>query len=294
MALPDPAPPTPASALSSPSREPTRAAPPAHPGPLLRDWRQRRRLSQMALALDVGISPRHLSFVETGRARPSAQLVLALAERLALPLRERNRLLLSGGYAPRFTQRPLAAPDMQPVHQALERLLAAHQPFPGLVLDRCWNVVLANPAALGLAALLPEALRGPPLNILRASLHPDGFARFTRNFDDWAGHLLAALGRSLDASADPALQALDDEVRTYPNVQALLRRDGPQAAPASAALVLPCVLALPQGELSLFTTLASFGTPRDVTLDELCIELFYPADAATEARLRQAAAGAPT
>lgn len=280
MALTDQVPPAVAAAASSPS----------HPGPLLRDWRQRRRLSQMDLALDVGISPRHLSFVETGRARPSAQLVLALAERLALPLRERNRLLLSGGYAPRFTQRPLAAHDMRPVHQALERLLAAHQPFPGLVLDRCWNVVLANPAALGLAALLPEALRGPPLNVLRASLHPEGFARFTRNFDDWAGHLLAALARALDATADPALQALDDELRAYPNVQALLRR-GPHAVPATPGLVLPCVLALPQGELSMFTTLASFGTPRDVTLDELCIELFYPADAATEARLRQAAAG---
>jgi transcriptional regulator with XRE-family HTH domain len=146
-------------------------------GTLVRDWRSRRRLSQMELALDVGISPRHLSFVETGRSRPSADLLMTLAARLEVPLRERNRMLLSSGYAPRYSQQPLQARDMQPVRAALQRLLELHQPYPGLVLDRQWNVVLANDAALSLTALLPPALREPSLNIFRASLHPQGLSR---------------------------------------------------------------------------------------------------------------------
>lgn len=260
-----------------------------HPvGPLLRDWRRRRRLSQMELALDAGISPRHLSFIETGRSRPSPQVLLALAECLALPLRERNTLLLTTGYAPHYAQRPLHGDDMRPVREHLQRLLAAHQPYPGLVLDRCWNVVLANPPALALAALVPPALQAPRLNVYRASLHPEGLARLTANFGEWAAHLLLNLRRSIDASGDAELIELEREVLAYPNVRALPGRRG--AAGERPALLVPCVLDLPGNRWSLFTTLTSFGTPRDVTLDELCVELFYPADTATENALRAARA----
>jgi transcriptional regulator with XRE-family HTH domain len=254
-------------------------------GPLLREWRARRRMSQMDLALDVGVSTRHLSFIETGRSRPSPGVLLALAEQLQVPLRERNRLLLAAGYAPRYAERALDAPAMEPVRQALQRLLDAHAPYPGVVMDRQWNVVLANAPAQALVALLPPALQGPPLNMMRAGLHPDGFAAHTANFDEWGRYLVDTLQRLATASGDPDLLALDAEVRNYPTVQAL--PDAPEPAlPQAPPLLLPCVLRTPQGQLSMFTTLTSFGTPRDVTLDELCVELFYPADAASEALLR--------
>ncbi|MEK8051537.1 helix-turn-helix transcriptional regulator [Ideonella sp. DXS22W] len=274
-------------------------------GPLLREWRTRRRRSQLDLALDVGVSPRHLSFIETGRSRPSAAMVLALAEQLALPLRERNRLLLAAGHAPRFAQRSLDAPEMASVRAALQRLLDAHHPYPGVVLDRQWNVLLANGAAQALVGLLPPELLGPPLNILRASLHPRGFAAATANFAEWGGYLVEGLQRSVADSADPALAALLQEVQAYPNVAALLAAQAEQAARGprppedTPTLLLPCEMWLPlpgpdgrpgaPQRVSLFTTLTSFGTPRDITLDELAVELFYPADAASEALLRAAA-----
>lgn len=254
-------------------------------GPLLREWRTRRRVSQMDLALDVGVSTRHLSFIETGRSRPSPGMLLALAEQLQVPLRERNRLLLAAGYAPRYAEQALDAPAMEPVRAALQRLLDAHAPYPGVVMDRQWNVVLANGPAQALVALLPPALQGPPLNMMRASLHPDGFAALTVNFDDWGRYLVDTLQRGASSSGDPGLRALDDEVRRYPTVQALLARPAPAVAP-SPALLVPCVLRTAAGPLSMFTTLTTFGTPRDVTLEELCVELFYPADAASQAMLR--------
>ncbi len=254
-------------------------------GPLLREWRTRRRVSQLDLALDVGVSTRHLSCIETGRSRPSPAMLLALAEQLQVPLRERNRLLLAAGYAPRYAERPLDAPAMEPVRAALQRLLDAHAPYPGVVMDRQWNVVLANAPAQALVALLPPALQGPPLNMMRASLHPDGFAAITANFDDWGRYLVDALQREASRSGDPGLLALDAELRDYPTVQALRAR--PEAAvPPAPPLLVPCVLRTPAGLLSMFTTLTTFGTPRDVTLDELCVELFYPADAASQAMLR--------
>lgn len=252
-------------------------------GHLVRNWRQRRRLSQMALALDAGLSARHLSFIETGRSRPSPDVLMAVAQQLDIPLRERNTLLLAAGYAPRYAQRSLEAVDMQSAREALTRLLDAHQPYPGLVLDRHWNVVLANRSALALAELLPAALRTPSLNIYRASLHPQGLARYTRNLEEWAAHLLSNLRRSIDSSGDPALIALEAEVLAYPRIREALR-----SAPAVAVqpLLVPCQLDLPTGSMSLFTTLTSFGTPQDVTLQELCVELFYPADRASEQALR--------
>lgn len=256
-------------------------------GPLLRDWRSRRRCSQMELALDVGVSPRHLSFIETGRARPSPGMLIALAERLDVPLRERNRLLLAAGYAPRYAERRLDEAALQPVRAALERLLRAHEPYPGLVLDRQWNVVLANRPASALTALLPDFLKTPTLNIFRAGLHPEGLARCTGNFEDWGRYLLRTLRRAGAGAGDPALAALEQEVRGYPNVQALASERDAQSAPEDGLLV-PCILDLPFGRASMFTTLTTFGTPRDVTLEELCVELFYPADEATETLLRQA------
>ena len=259
-------------------------------GPLLREWRTRRRVSQMDLALDVGVSTRHLSFIETGRSRPSPGMLLALAEQLQVPLRERNRLLLAAGYAPRYAEQALDAPAMEPVRQALQRLLDAHAPYPGVVMDRQWNVVLANGPAMGLVALLPPALQAPPMNMMRASLHPDGFAAHTANFAEWGRYLVDTLQRLATTSGDPALLALYDEVSRYPTVQALPAAPEP-AMPPAPTLLLPCVLRTPHGLLSMFTTLTTFGTPRDVTLDELCVELFYPSDAASEALLRGGAPG---
>jgi transcriptional regulator with XRE-family HTH domain len=260
-------------------------APPAAAslGDLLRAWRAKRRLSQLELGLRAGVSPRHLSFVETGRSRASAELLVALADVLDLPLRERNALLLAGGHAPRWPETPLDALDMAAVQQAITRVLDAHDPFPGIALDRHWNVVIANRAAQRLVALVPPALREPRPNTFRLGLHPMGIAAFTVNFDDWGRHLLHELQRLADDTIDAKATALLDEVRGYPNVQALLRAPPP---PAPVQLLVPCVLELQGQRLSLFTTLATFGSPRDVTLAELTVELFYPADDATQQALR--------
>lgn len=276
---------------------PAPATRPGAVGDLLRTWRSRRRRSQMDLALDVGVSTRHLSCIETGRARPSPAMLEALAGALDVPLRERNRLLLAAGYAPRYAERTLDDDGMRQVRGALERLLRAHEPNPGLVLDRQWNLVLANRPAMALAGLLPDALKTPEFNVFRASLHPQGLGAFTENFADWAHYLLATLQRAVATSADPGLAALQQEVLAYPNVAALLAAGLPPDAGADAPLLVPCVLRLPHlqnARLSMFTTLTTFGTPRDITLDELSIELFYPADDASEALLRSLHAALPS
>lgn len=259
-------------------------------GDLIREWRQQRRLSQMDLALDVGISPRHLSFVETGRARPGAEVLLAIAERLALPLRTRNVWLMAAGYAPRYTEQPLASAQMTQIHAALDKLLHAHDPYPGVVLDGGWNVVRANSAAQRLIALLPPALREPGVNMFRASLHAEGYAALTRNFHEWGAYLLRTLRRQVQESRDPQLAALEQEVRAYPHVAALL--DAPGPAGGAPELLVPCEMDIGGHRLSLFTTLTAFGTPRDITLAELSVELFYPSDPATDALLHQFAAAA--
>jgi transcriptional regulator with XRE-family HTH domain len=246
-------------------------------GALLRDWRQRRRLSQMDLALSVNVSTRHLSFVETGRSRPSPELVLALADGLDIPLRERNTLLLAAGYAPRYGVRPLEDEAMEPAREAVQRMLDAHDPYPGVVVDRAWNIVMANKAASAITAGVPDELLGPPPNVYRISLHPDGLAKRTLNFPEWAEHLLQQLSRSVALTGDPALAALEAEVRAYPGVAEAVAA---KASPLERApLLVPFRMDLGNGqELSLFTTLTTFGTPRDVTLEELAVELFYPAD----------------
>lgn len=259
----------------------TTTRPPDPVGALLRAWRDRRGRSQLELALDAGVSTRHLSFVETGRSRPSAELVLALAEGLDVPLRERNTLLLAAGYAPRYAERPLDDPAMVQARAAIQQVLDAHDPYPGVLLDRRWDVVGANAGAMALLADLPDHLAGPPANVFRVSLHPDGLAGRTANLDEWAGHLLAQLDRVVATTADPSVLALAEEVRAYPAVRG--RATSPPARDAPP--VLSVRLRTPAGELSLFTTLTSFGTPQDITLDELVIELFYPADQATQAAL---------
>ena len=254
-------------------------------GPLVKEWRGRRRRSQLDLALEVGVSARHLSFVETGRSKPSPELVLTLADHLDVPLRERNALLLAAGYAPRFQETPLHDPTMDHVRSSLARLLDAHDPYPGVVIDAEWNVLLANRAAGLLTDLLPEHLAGSPLNVFRACLHPDGLARLTRNLAPWAAYLLGQLHRMVVTSADPRLVALEEEVRAYPNVAEILT-DGEGPDPEEPGLLVPVELEVGGRVLSLFTTLTSFGTPRDITLAEIAVELFYPADDATDAALR--------
>jgi transcriptional regulator with XRE-family HTH domain len=253
-------------------------------GDLLRAWRAKRRLSQLEVGLTAGVSARHLSFIETGRARASAELLVALADVLDLPLRERNLLLLAAGFAPRFSETPLDAPDMAAMQQAITRVLDAHDPYPGVALDRHWNIVIANAAAQRMTAVVPPDLLALPHNIFRLGLHPRGMASCTANFDEWGRYMLRELQRLADSAIDPAAAALLDEVRSYPNVQALLAT--PRQAAPSNPLLVPCVLDIAGQRLSLFTTLATFGSPRDVTLAELTVELFYPADAATELALR--------
>jgi transcriptional regulator with XRE-family HTH domain len=254
-------------------------------GELVRDWRTRRHRSQLDLALEVGVSARHLSFVETGRAKPSPELVLALAEGLDVPLRERNAMLLAAGYAPRYGETPLSDPSMARVHGALQRLLDAHDPYPGVVIDRHWNVVLTNGAASLLVTGLPPALLEPPLNVYRVCLHPDGLAARTRNFREWGGYLLQQLHRGVVLTNDAELIELQEEVTGYSNVQAI------GGAPRWATwdeppLLVPVIIETQNAVLSMFTTLTTFGTPRDVTLDELAVELFFPADDETDAVLR--------
>ena len=249
-------------------------------GALLRDWRRRRRLSQLDLALEAGVSTRHLSFVETGRAKPSPQMVLHLADELQVPLRERNRLLLAAGYAPVYEERALDEPEMQPVHEAVQLVLDGHDPYPAITVDRGWALVAHNRGAGMLMAGLPEDLLAPPMNVLRASLHPDGLAPRIANLGQWKAHLLERLARQAAVTGDPALRTLYDELAAYP-----APADSGAAGPASD-VVVPLRLRIPGGELSFFSTVTTFGTPVDITVEELSIESFFPADRATADHLR--------
>lgn len=253
-------------------------------GTLLRDWRQRRRLSQLDLALDARISTRHLSFIETGRSRPSRGLLLQLGELLELPLRERNRLLLAAGLAPQFVEHELSAAPLQPALDAVQQLLQAHDPYPALAVDRHWNLRYRNRMADLLLHGIPANLREPVLNVLRVSLHPRGLARMIINLGEWRRHILARLRRQVVDSGDPVLADLLQELQRYPS---LPDEDVPGGydSPAPDVLVL-LRLRSPLGELALFSTITVFGTPVDITLSELALESFYPADAATGERLR--------
>jgi transcriptional regulator with XRE-family HTH domain len=249
-------------------------------GTLLRDWRQRRRLSQLDLALEAGVSARHLSFVETGRSRPSAEMVLHLADQLEVPLRDRNQLLLAAGYAPRYGERSLDEPEMKPVRDAVELVLAGHEPYPAVVVDRGWNLVAGNRAvALLTEGVAPELLE-PPVNVLRVSLHPDGVAPRIANLGEWRAHLLERLGRQVATTGDAELAALYEELAAYPAPTAPVESTGEEARRA-ADIVIPLRIRTDDGELAFFSTVTTFGTPLDVTVSELAIESFFPADAAT-------------
>jgi transcriptional regulator with XRE-family HTH domain len=253
-------------------------------GGMLRDWRQRRRMSQLDLAVEAEVSARHLSFVETGRSKPSRELLLHLAEHLEVPLRERNTWLLAAGYAPLYRQTPLDAAPMEPVRAALEKILAGHEPFPAVIVDREWNLVSANRPAMTIIGdgVAPELLT-PPINALRISLHPDGLAKRTVNFAEYSAHLMTRLRREAALTGDQSLATLYDELRGYPGVV----EESSTPVDTASLLFVPFVLEAGERRLSFFSTLATFGTAHDVTLAELHIESFFPSDKATEQTLRE-------
>jgi len=256
-------------------------------GDHLREWRQRRRLSQLDLALEADISAKHLSFLETGRAQPSREMVLHLAERLDVPLRERNVLLLSAGYAPIYAQRALDDPALRQARQAVDLVLKGHEPYPALAVDRHWTLIAHNAAVPALMASADPTLLQPPVNVLRLSLHPNGLAPRIANLPEWRAHLLMRLRQQIDVTADGELIRLLDELSGYP-------APGGGKAPRGtvkdeyAGVVVPLQFNTGAGVLSFFSTTTIFGTPVDVTLSELAIESFFPADAATAALLRGA------
>lgn len=249
-------------------------------GDHLREWRRRRRMSQLDLACEAEVSARHLSFVETGRAAPSREMVLRLAEQLAVPVRERNVLLVAAGFAPVFPERSLDAPEMAGARAAIDLLLDGHQPYPAFALDRHWNVAASNGALPQLFDGVAPALLAPPVNVLRLSLHPEGLAPRIVNLAEWREHLLARLRRHIDLTADPTLIALLAEARDYPS--------GTPAPRASAAqMVVPFRVRLGGAVASFLSTTMVFGSPVEVTLSELALESFFPADAETAALVQR-------
>lgn len=252
-------------------------------GDMLREWRQRRRLSQLELSLEAEISTRHLSFLETGRSQPSREMVLRLAEQLAVPLRDRNILLQAAGYARVFPERPLDDPALQIARQAVDQVLAGHEPYPALAVDRHWTLVAANNATMRLVTGVDPALLQPPVNVLRLALHPSGMAPRTANLAEWRAHLLARLGHQIQISGDPVLVRLLGELRGYP------APDGTEHHADAGAFVVPFQLITENGTLTFFSTVTVFGTPLDITLSELAVEAFYPANAVTADALRRLA-----
>ncbi len=245
-------------------------------GDHLRNWRKRRRLSQLDLALDAEMSSRHLSFVETGRAKPSREMVLRLAESLEVPLRERNILLRAAGFAPMFPERNLDDPALQAARGAVDMILRGHEPWPALAVDRHWTLVAMNAAVPPLLQGVADDLLKPPVNVLKLSFDPNGLAPRIVNLAEWRAHVLARLQRQAGATGDAGLARLVDELSAMPAPSC---RPAPE--PAEAPFVSTLKLATPAGVVSLFTTTTLFGTPGDVTLSELAIEAFYPADDAS-------------
>ncbi|MEU2261998.1 helix-turn-helix transcriptional regulator [Streptomyces sp. NPDC019645] len=268
----------------------TTVAPDTGVGPLLRGWRERRRLSQLELALRAGSSARHISFVETGRSRPSEEMVLRLAEQLDVPVRDRNALLLAAGYAPRFAQTPLDAPAMDALRAGVEQLLRGYEPYPALVVDGTYRVVAANRGIAMLLDGLPEHLLTPPLNAMRITLHPEGLAPRIRNLPEWRGHLLARMERQIALVRSKELRELYDEVAAYPDA-ATAAGAGPEGAAGGAGgdgdgapyayFALPLRIEHDGRVLSFVSSISTFNTPMDVTVAELAIETLLPADPVT-------------
>ncbi|WP_419999207.1 helix-turn-helix domain-containing protein [Streptomyces boninensis] len=258
----------------------TADAPDGNPiGPLLRGWRERRGFSQLELALRAESSARHLSFIETGRSRPSRAMVLHLAEHLDVPVRERNALLVAAGYAPEYRETPLDDPAMALVRENVERLVAAHDPYPALVVDGAYNVVAANNGMVMLMDDVPEHLLTPPLNAMRLTLHPEGLAPRIRNLREWRAHLITQMDRQLALARSPALKAVYDEVVAYPVHDPGEDVGGPAGY---APLALPLRVEYGGQVLTFVSTIATFNTPVDITVSELAMETLLPADAATQ------------
>jgi transcriptional regulator with XRE-family HTH domain len=252
-------------------------------GDHIRDWRQRRRMSQMDLAGDAEMSTRHLSFIETGRSRPSRDMVLKLAAELEVPLREQNVLLVAAGYAPVYGERKLDDAGFAAAHHAVERIIEGHEPYPALAVDRHWNLIAANQAVMRLVAGVDASLLEPPVNVLRLALHPAGLASRTLNLAEWRSHLLARLAHEIDMTGDAILTDLLDELRAYPS--------GATGRPAAkddlGGIAVPFRVRLGEETLSFISATTVFGTPVDVTLSELAIESFFPADDDTAEALRR-------
>jgi transcriptional regulator with XRE-family HTH domain len=254
----------------------TTARPPV--GQLLREWRERRRLSQLDLSIQAEISTRHLSFVETGRSRPTPAMIIKLTEHLEIPLRERNQLLLAGGYAPEYPQHGLDEPELAAVRGALRQVLDGHEPYPAVVINRWWELVDRNGALGALIAGCAPHLLQPPVNVLRLSLHPEGMAPRIVNLAQWRAHLLEQVRRRAAQTGDFRLDELERELREYPG--------GEQGRPGATDVVLPLRMRVADRVLSMFSIEARVGTAADVTVDELSIETFYPADAETARAFR--------
>ncbi|WP_405974926.1 helix-turn-helix transcriptional regulator [Streptomyces sp. NBC_00988] len=264
-----------------PTRTDIAAAAPAGKGvgPLLRAWRERRRVSQLELALRADSSARHISFVETGRSRPSEEMVLRLAEHLDVPVRDRNSLLLAAGYAPHYPETPLDDPALDALREGLERLIQGYEPYPALVVDAGYTVVAANRGITMLLDGVPESLLQPPLNAMRLTLHPQGLAPRIRNLGEWRGHLLAQMERQIALHRSEPLRALYEEVAAYP-APGTADREDEQPAPVPH-FALPMRIEHDGRVLSFVSSISTFNTPMDVTVSELAIETFLPADPAT-------------
>ncbi|WP_417451092.1 helix-turn-helix domain-containing protein [Kordiimonas sp.] len=263
-------------------------------GGQLKVWRNRRRLSQLEFSLDAEISQKHLSFIETGRSTPSRDMVIRLTECLDIPLRERNTLLLAAGYAPLYLARELDDPSLKAAREAIDLLLTSHEPYPAIAVDRHWNMVASNAAITPFLSVVREAsLLQPPVNVLRLSLHPGGLAPFISNLGSWKRHLLDRLGHQIEVTADPALSELCAELETYPAGDGAsddASGDTSGEALEYSDVFVPFELDMPSGKLAFFSTITVFGTPVDVTLSEIAIESFFPADAATRSALAGAQA----
>ncbi|MGW7817859.1 helix-turn-helix domain-containing protein [Streptomyces puniciscabiei] len=262
---------------SGPSATTTAPAAGKGVGPLLRAWRERRRISQLELALRADSSARHISFIETGRSRPSEEMVLRLAEHLDVPVRERNALLLAAGYAPHYPETPLDDPALNVLREGMERLIRGYEPYPALVVDACYSVVAANRGIMMMLDGVPESLLAAP-NAMRLTLHPEGLAPRIRNLREWRGHLLAQMERQIALQRSDQLRSLYEEVAAYP-----VPEDAPGAGPAEPVpyFALPMVIEHDGRTLSFVSSISTFNTPMDVTVAELAIETFLPADPAT-------------
>jgi transcriptional regulator with XRE-family HTH domain len=253
-------------------------------GDMLREWRQRRRISQLDLALDADVSAKHVSFVETGRAQPSREMILRFAEHLQVPLRERNVLLNAGGFAPVFPERSLDDAALTTARRAVDLVLRGHEPYPAIAIDRHWTLVAANRAVAPLTAGIPPQLLQPPTNVLRLSLHPDGLAPRIVNYTEWRAHVIDRVRHQVEMTADVVLADLLSELRQYPAPS-----EGAGTSPTRdyEGVAVPLELRTDGGVLAFISTTTVFGTPVDITLSELAVESFFPADEETAEALRR-------